>query len=125
MGKSFVEFVHPDDVTPTRKAIAANDGTIFPAARDISSRITMEEALRASSVEKDALLKEVHHRVKNNMQVISSLLDLETMKTGDPGFLRASISMECSLIWTAPSPAAGESVRVVRASRSTSSGSSL
>jgi PAS domain S-box-containing protein len=50
---------------------------------DISGRKRAEEIIRASLQEKEILLKEVHHRVKNNLMTIISLIKMEEAKAGN------------------------------------------
>jgi len=65
----------------------ALDGVVHGFAvmvTDISHRKTLEDSLQRSIAERDTLLQEVHHRVKNNLQVISSLINMQLRQLGDP-----------------------------------------
>lgn len=69
------------DVSLTISPIRDLNGNIVGAsiiARDITQSKRKDELIKSSLKEKEMLLKEIHHRVKNNLMIISSLLDLQS-----------------------------------------------
>jgi len=76
----------------TLSSVKRPDGTMTAVtvdSKDITARKQAEEKIKQSLKEKELLLQETHHRVKNNMQVISSMLSLQSQHITD----KASLEM--------------------------------
>jgi len=79
-----IPVIFSGSVIKNRKGEIVN---IVCVVKDITELKQAEERIKASLKEKDVLLKEIHHRVKNNMQIISSILRLQSRKIKDEEIL--------------------------------------
>jgi PAS domain S-box-containing protein len=102
LSENFTKRMHGEDIAPYEIVLKTKEGkyiyvelNVKPlikegqivgeigTARNITDRKRFEEKIQASLTEKEALLREIHHRVKNNLQIISSLLNMQAMKATD------------------------------------------
>ncbi|MFA5117858.1 MAG: PAS domain S-box protein [Candidatus Omnitrophota bacterium] len=73
-------------VTVSAKIVSrSGKGIVQGFVKDITERKCAEERIKAALVEKELLLRELNHRVKNNLQVVNSLLNLQARKIKDEG----------------------------------------
>lgn len=80
-------------LTATTKVVKGQSLTLL-VLTDVTDRRLAQAALQSSLQEKAALLNEVHHRVKNNLQVVISLLRLESQRSQEAGVKSALDEMQ-------------------------------
>ncbi len=93
------------DFSPASKPIAELTGVVLGSAlgylsdyykkleRERSLRRESENKLRQALHDRDILFKELHHRVKNNLHLVKSLINMQSRRSGDPGFKKAAAEL--------------------------------
>ncbi|HYC57038.1 MAG TPA: histidine kinase dimerization/phosphoacceptor domain -containing protein [Candidatus Binatia bacterium] len=69
-------------VTPLREGAGTDAGHVY-VMQNVAERLAASRQIERSLRENEILLKEIHHRVKNNLQIISSMLSLQAARTDD------------------------------------------
>lgn len=87
----------PVEVSSRIYEIASGEFQAATIFRDISSRLKSEEEIKKALSEKDIMLAEIHHRVKNNMAIISGMLQLQ-MDNSEDALLQRTLSQSISRI---------------------------
>ena len=80
-GSAFIGQLHALLIRDAEGRLVRTEGLI----EDITERKQAEEKIRAALEEKEALLREVHHRVKNNLQAIIALMEMQARLIPDEG----------------------------------------
>ena len=90
-----MQVVRDFDINDYKEKIELTDQKLYTTVvasirsyRDLRTIEQHRSEIEASLKEKEVLLKEIHHRVKNNLQVISSLLSMQSMKIDEPAALQ-------------------------------------
>jgi PAS domain S-box-containing protein len=73
---------------PPPERLADGRKCLFAIGSDVTERKAAERRLEALVEERDMLLAELNHRVKNNLQLVTSLLKLQAMRSEEPAALR-------------------------------------
>ncbi|MTI88772.1 MAG: PAS domain S-box protein [Balneolaceae bacterium] len=67
----------------TSSDVFNEDGLVFAFGRNVTQQIKNEKAIKASLKEKETLLSEIHHRVKNNLAVVSGMMQLQVFESNN------------------------------------------
>lgn len=92
------EATEDDPVDETRRVRTVISMSSQRVLQEIEERKMTERRLAASLEEKEVLLREVHHRVKNNLQLVVSLLSLQRRTTVDPNAVKALTDTESRIM---------------------------